>query len=164
MKERQAGTNPDRKACASLRRAIAGRFQLTTDRFKSYLGSVDEVLRADIDFAQLVKLYSGNEETRERYSAGEVIATLQVPIQGNSDRDRISTSYVGRQNLTMRMCMKRLTRLTNGFSKKWSNRKAVLALTFTHYNFCRVQTLRVTPAMETGLTDHVWSTEELMTN
>jgi hypothetical protein len=124
---------------------------------------VEEVFGADIDFAQLVKLYSGDEETRERYSPGEVVETIPVPIQGNPHPGQISTSYVERQNLTMRMCMRRLTRLTNGFPKKWDNLKAPLALNFAYYNFCRMhQTLRVTPAMEAGITDHIWKPSELL--
>jgi hypothetical protein len=88
-----------------------------------------------------------------------------VLIQGNPDPGQISTSYAKRQNLTMRMCMRRLSRLTNGFSKKWENLKAGLALNFAYYNFCRVhQTLRVTPAMELGIADHIWSLEELLCN
>jgi hypothetical protein len=111
----------------------------------------------------LVKLHSGDEETRERYSPGEVIETIPVPIQGDPNLDQISTSYAERQNLTMRMCMRRLTRLTNGFSKKWDNLKAALALNFAYYNFCRVhQSLRVTPAMEAGITDHVWTVESVL--
>ncbi|MGH9425182.1 MAG: hypothetical protein ACRD2L_02595 [Terriglobia bacterium] len=146
-----------------LRRATNGRYQLTTDGFKPYVGAVEEVFGADIDFAQLVKLYSGDEETRERYSPGEVIETIPVPIQGDPRLDQISTSYVERQNLTMRMCMRRLTRLTNGFSKKWDNLKAALALNFAYYNFCRVhQTLRMTPAMDAGIADHIWSLGELL--
>ncbi len=146
-----------------LGKAVKHRFQLTTDGFKPYVGAVEEVFGADIDFAQLVKLYSGDEETRERYSPGEVIETIPVPIQGDPSPDHISTSYVGRQNLTMRMCMRRLTRLTNGFSKKWDDLKAALALNFAYYNFCRVhQTLRVTPAMEAGIADHIWSIDEII--
>jgi IS1 family transposase len=146
-----------------LQEATGGRFQLTTDGFKPYVGAVEEIFGADIDFAQLVKLYYSDEQTRERYSPGQVIETIPVPIQGEPDPSQISTSYIERQNLTMRMCMRRLTRLTNGFSKKWANLKAALALYVAHYNFCRIhQTLRVTPAMEAGITDHVWRIEELL--
>ncbi len=146
-----------------LRQATNGRFQLTTDGFRPYIGSVEETLGADIDFAQLVKLYSGDEETRERYTPGEVVETIPVPIQGNPEPGQISTSYVEPQNLTMRMCMRRLTRLRNGFSKKWDNLKGALALNFAYYNFCRVhQTLRVTPAMEAGIANHIWTIEKLI--
>jgi hypothetical protein len=142
-----------------LRRRKGGSFAAA---LKPYVGAVDEVLGADIDFAQLVKLYSDDEETRERYSPGEVIETIPVPIQGNPNLDQISTSYIERQNLTMRMCMRCLTRLTHGFSKEWDNLKAALALNFAHYNFVRVhQTLGVTPAMEAGIADHIWSISEL---
>jgi IS1 family transposase len=146
-----------------LREATGGRFQLTTDGFRPYVGAVEEIFGADIDFAQLVKLYSSDEQTRERYSLGEVVETIPVPIQGDPEPNQIGTSYIERQNLTMRMCMRRLTRLTNGFSKKWENLKAALALYFAHYNFCRVhQTLRVTPAMEAGIADHIWNVSELL--
>lgn len=90
-----------------------------------YVGAVKEVFGADIDFAQLVKLYSSDEVTRGRYSPGDVIQTIPVPITGDPSRENISTSYVERQNFSMRMCMRRLTRLTNGFSKRWENLKAL---------------------------------------
>ncbi len=146
-----------------LRRATNGRYQLTTDGFRPYVGAVEEVFGADIDFAQLVKLYSGDEETRERYSPGEVVEAIPMPVLGEPDPSRISTSYVERQNLTMRMCMRRLTRLTNRLSKKCDNLNAALAPNFAYYNFSRIhQTLRVTPAMEAGITNHIWSAGELL--
>lgn len=115
---------------------------------------------AILDFAQLVKLYSADEESRDRCSPGEVIETIPVPIRGDPAPEQISTSDLERQNLTIRMCMRRLT---NGFSKKWDNLKAALAPNFEYYDFCRIhQTLRVTPAMEAGIADHLWILEELL--
>jgi hypothetical protein len=116
-----------------------------------------------VDFAQCIKVYAAPREGEQRYSPGEVSEVPLVPRHGNPDPERICTSHVERNNLTMRMQMRRLTRLTNGFSKKWENLKAALALYFAWYNFCRVhKTLRVTPAMESGITDHVWSLTELL--
>jgi len=146
-----------------LARAVTGRFQLTTDGFRPYIGAVEDTFGADVDFSQLVKLYTSDESTRERYSPGEVVSTIPVPISGDPDPAHISTSYVERQNLIMRMMIRRLTRLTNGFSKKWENLRAALALHFAFYNFCRVhRTLKVTPAMEAGIADHPLALEELI--
>ncbi len=115
------------------------------------------------DFAQLVKVYASPREGEQRYSPADVVKAVPTPVMGNPDRDRICTSHVERQNLTMRMQMRRLTRLTNAFSKKWENLKAALALYFAWYNFCRIHgRLRVTPAMEAGITDHVWDLNELL--
>jgi IS1 family transposase/lambda repressor-like predicted transcriptional regulator len=143
-----------------LHRAVAGRFQLTTDGFRPYVEAVEEVFGTEIDFAQLVKQYRSDSGGRadRRYSPGDFVSATKSPIIGHPDRDRVSTSYVERQNLTMRMMMRRLTRLTNAFSKKWEHLEKALALHFAFYNFCRVhQTLRVTPAMEAGITDHIWT-------
>ena len=124
---------------------------------------MEKVFGSEIDFAQLVKIYTSNESTRERYGPGEVVDAIPVPIMGSPAWENISTSYVERQNLTMRMQIRRLTRLTNGFSKKWENLEAALALYFAWYNFGRVHgTLRVTPAMEARITNHIWSLEELL--
>jgi hypothetical protein len=140
-----------------------GRFQLTTDGFVPYVGAVEDAFGADIDYSQLIKVYSSDESTRERYSPGHVIEAIPKPITGSPDPGHINTSFVERQNLTMRMMMRRLTRLTNAFSKKWDNLKAALALHFAFYNFCRLhRTLKVTPAMESGITDHVWTIQELL--
>jgi hypothetical protein len=110
----------------------------------------------------LIKLY-GNDSFDTRYSPGECIGTRTAVLSGSPDPDHISTSFVERQNLTMRMQMRRFTRLTNAFSKKVDNHEAAVALHFMHYNFCRVhKTLRVTPAMEAGLAGHVWGIEELV--
>jgi hypothetical protein len=116
-----------------------------------------------VDFAQLVKVYRSDREGEARYSPPEVVATESFPITGNPDPARICTSIVERQNLTMRMQIRRLTRLTNAFSKKWENLWAAICLHFAWYNFCRIhRTLRVTPAMEAGIADHVWEVRELL--
>lgn len=148
-----------------LRRATSPlqRFQLTTDGLAAYLPAVDEMLSDRCDFAQLIKIYAAPREGEQRYSAGEVVEAVPILVSGNPDPDRICTSIVERQNLTMRMHMRRLTRLTNGFSKKFDNHKAAIALHFAYYNFVKIhKTLRVTPAIEAGITDHVWSLEELL--
>jgi hypothetical protein len=127
--------------------------------------AVERSFGADIDFAQLVKLYGdyGQHDSATKYSPSPILEVISKTVQGNPDPERISTSYVERQNLTMRMMMRRFTRLTNAFSKKLDNLKAAVSLHFAYYNFCRVhKTLRVTPAMEAGLTDHVWSIGELL--
>ncbi len=116
-----------------------------------------------LNFAQLIKVYRATLEGERRYSPPEVVSTEVVSVVGHPDPKRICTSHVERQNLTMRMQIRRLTRPTNGFSKKWENHWAALALYFGYYNFCRIHTtLRVTPAIESKLTDHVWTLEELL--
>ena len=141
------------------------RVQLTTDGHKAYLEAVEQAFGADIDYAMLIKLYgpAADAETYGgRYSPMEVTAEIIDVIEGEPELEHISTSYVERQNLTMRMSMRRFTRLTNGFSKKVENLEAAVALHFMHYNFGRIhKTLRVTPAMEAGVSDHVWSLEEI---
>jgi hypothetical protein len=118
---------------------------------------------AEIDYAQAVKLYASVDAGAGRYSPLRVSDVVKTVIMGNPDWGYISTSYVERQNLTMRMAMRRFTRLTNAFSKKLENLKAALALHFAHYNFMRVhRTLRVTPAMEAGITDHIWTWRDLL--
>jgi IS1 family transposase len=144
-----------------LKGRLANRVQLTTDGLKCYLTAVENAFGADIDYAQLIKIYGATQE-ETRYSPAECIGCETKIIQGQPDKSHISTSYVERQNLTMRMRMRRFTRLTNGFSKKVENHAYALALFYMHYNFCRIhQTLRVTPAMEAGISDHVWSLDEL---
>jgi IS1 family transposase len=147
-----------------LAEATVDGFQITTDGFRAYQDAVIHSLGAKrVHFAQYVKVYALSREREQRYSPAEVVETLKMPIYGQPDTERICTSHVERSNLTMRMQIRRLTRLTNGFSKKWANLKAALALYFAWYNSCRIhQTLRVTPAMESGLTDHVWSLKELV--
>lgn len=143
--------------------ATSGRFQITTDGFAAYPQAVDYSLGTRVDYAQLIKVYSSATEGEHRYSPPEVVDAVPVPRIGKPEPQRICTSHVEGQNLSMRMCSRRLTRLTNAFSKKWENLKAALALYFAYYNFCRVHgTLRVTPAMQHGITDHVWSIGELI--
>lgn len=139
------------------------RFQLTTDGFKPYVNAVDMALGDRVDFAQLVKVYTSDREGQQRYSPGEVVDAVPVRIMGRPDRERICTSHVERQNLSIRMGMRRMTRLTNAFSKKWENLQAAYALWFAFYNFCRIhKSLRVTPAMEAGITAHPWTIMELI--
>ena len=146
-----------------LDQATSGRFQLTTDGFAAYPDAVHYSLGTRVDFAQLVKVYAAPRDPDERYSPASVVNAVPVPRWGTLDPQSICTSHVERQNLTMRMQLRRLTRLTNAFSKKWENLKVALAVYFAHYNFLRVHsTLRVTPAMEAALSDHVWSWGELL--
>jgi IS1 family transposase len=147
--------------CAS---RVTHRLQITTDGLKAYLDAVEDAFGCDIDYAQLQKIYGApSEEEQRRYSPARCIGSDLKVMSGRPDPQHVSTSYVERQNLTMRMSMRRFTRLTNGFSKKLDNHCHSVALHFMHYNFCRVhQTLRVTPAMEAGLADHVWSIQELV--
>jgi IS1 family transposase len=146
-----------------LNEATAGTFQITTDGFSAYRYAVSLSLGTRVDFAQLIKVYEASPEGEHRYSPSEVVSTEVVPVIGRPDPDKICTSHVERQNLTMRMQIRRFTRLTNAFSKKWENHYAALALYFAYYNFVRIhQTLRVTPAMEAGITDHVWTIEEML--
>jgi transposase-like protein len=144
--------------------ATRGNFQISTDGFQPYKHAVVLSLGAQrVDFAQIVKVYAASREGSQRYSPAECIDCVKIPIYGNPDPEKICTSHIERQNLTVRMSMRRMTRLTNAFSKKWENHKAAYALYFAHYNFCRVHSsLRVTPAMEAGITDHIWTLTELM--
>ena len=147
-----------------LRVATSGWFQITTDGFQPYRKAVPKSLGVRTDFAQLVKVYATSKEGERRYSPPDVTAAVPQVIHGDPDPDRICTSHVERQNLTIRMSMRRMTRLTNAFSKKWENLKAAYALHFAYYNFCRFhQSLKKqTPAMASGLTDHKWTLAELL--
>lgn len=147
--------------CAS---RILGNVQITTDGFKAYLTAVEHAFGGDVDYAQLQKIYGASEDTTvSRYSPAKCIGCDIKVVSGVPSPRHISTSYVERQNLTMRMHMRRFTRLTNGFSKKLDNQAYAVALHFMYCNFVRVhQTLRVTPAMEAGLSDHVWTMAELI--
>lgn len=142
---------------------LSNRVQLTTDGHRAYLEAVEGAFGADVDYAMLVKIYGATQE-ETRYSPAECIGCEQRAVSGKPDPKHISTSFVERQNLTMRMGIRRFTRLTNAFSKKVENHTYHIALHYMHYNFCRIhKTLRVTPAMEAGITDHVWTVEEMLT-
>jgi IS1 family transposase len=142
---------------------LKNRVQLTTDGHRMYLEAVEDVFGSKIDFSQLVKIYGNSEESQKRYSPAQCIGTEKIKINGNPESESISTSYVERQNLTMRMNMRRFTRLTNAFSKKVENLGCALALHFMYYNFCRIhQTLRVTPAMAAKVTDRLWEIEDII--
>lgn len=142
---------------------LAHRVQLTTDGHTAYLTAVEEAFGADIDYAMLVKIYGSNPEKDTRYSPAECIGCVQKTIAGRPDSKHVSTSYAERQNLTMRMSLRRFTRLTNAFSKKIENHIAAIGIYLMYYNFARVhQTLRVTPAMEAGVSDRVWAIQEVI--
>jgi len=145
---------------------LANRVQLTTDGNRMYLFAINEAFGNDIDYAVLMKKYAASYEGENgprRYSPAECVGCEKQPKKGNPDPKHISTSYVERQNLSMRMGMRRYTRLTNGFSKKIENHIATLAIFYMHYNFVRIhQTLRVTPAMAAGVTDRLWSIEDMV--
>jgi IS1 family transposase len=142
---------------------LANRVQITTDGLALYVDAIAGAFKNDVDYAMLIKQYGDVPEGQQkRYSPAECIGIKKKAISGNPDMAKVSTSYVERQNLTMRMGMRRFTRLTNGFSKKVENHIHALSLYFMHYNFGRIhKTLRVTPAMEAGVSDHVWSLEEI---
>jgi IS1 family transposase len=142
---------------------LAHRVQLTTDGHRAYLEAVESAFGNNIDYAMLVKMYGADATEETRYSPADCIGCRELAITGHPDPRRISTSYVERQNLTMRMSMRRFTRLTNAHSKKLANHIRAVSLHYMHYNFARVhQTLRVTPAMEAGVSDHIWSIEEIV--
>lgn len=145
---------------------LKNRVQLTTDGLKAYLDAVEDAFAGQVDFAQLIKIYGGAEgtsQTERKYSPLEVTAAVKTPVLGNPDYKHISTSFVERQNLTMRMHMRRFTRLTNAFSKKFEHHVYAVALHFVYYNFMRVHgTVRGTPAMEAGLTNDFVTFEEIV--
>jgi len=148
-----------------LRSRLTNRVQLTTDGHRAYLVAVDEAFGGDVDYAMLVKLYTSGQKQKgneQKYSPGECCGIKKRRIAGNPVKRDISTSFVERQNLTMRMQMRRFTRLTNAFSKKVENLGYAVALHFMFYNFVRIhQTLRVTPAMQAGIADRLWSMEDV---
>lgn len=150
---------------ADLYPRLAHHVQLTTDGHKVYADAVEDVFGTDVDYAMLVKLYGEddpNKGSERKYSPNQIVCATKTPKIGNPDLAHVSTSYVERANLTMRMSMRRFTRLTNGFSKKVENHAHAVALHFMYYNFGRIhKTLRVTPAMQAGIADHVWSLEEI---
>ena len=147
-----------------LQARLANRVQLTTDGHKAYLEAVEGAFGADIDFAQLVKLYGASPDSAKgRYSPTECTGAMKTPVEGKPDPKHISTSYAERANLTLRMHMRRFTRLTNGFSKKVENHAHSMALFTTYYNFVRIhKTLRMTPAMAAGLVSSPWEVEDLV--
>lgn len=150
---------------SDLAKRLNSRIQLTTDGHKAYLQAVENAFGADIDYAMLIKLYGngGNQKDDTRYSPADCTGIEKKHVEGYPEYDLISTSYVERQNLTMRMHMRRFTRLTNAFSKKLENHMHAISLYFMFYNYCKIhKTLRVTPAMEAGLTDHVWELTDIV--
>jgi IS1 family transposase len=144
-------------------RRIKGRVQVTTDGHKAYLEAVEAVFGMDCDYAQIHKIFGASDEPEKRYSPATCIGCDLKVISGNPDPKHVSTSYVERQNLTMRMSMRRFTCLANAFSKKLENHAYAVALHFMYCNYVRIhQTLRVTPAMEAGLSSHPWTIQELV--
>ena len=142
---------------------LSNRVQLTTDGFGAYLNAVDWAFSGKVDFAMLIKQYNESGDNEKRYSPADCIGCEKKRITGNPDPQHISMSYIERQNLTMRMSMRRFTRLTNAFSKKVENHVASIAIHYMHYNFVRIhQSLRVTPAMEAGLVTSPWTIEQLV--
>lgn len=152
-----------------LKSRLANRIQLTTDGHKVYLSAVENAFGSEIDYAMLIKIYGQPQNQDKRYSPADCIGTEKQTQQGNPDINKISTSYVERQNLTMRMNMRRFTRLTNAFSKKIENLEAAVALHFMYYNFCRIhktlskkRSLGMTPAMAAGVTNRIWKIEDII--
>jgi IS1 family transposase len=148
-----------------LRARLANRVQLTTDGHRAYLEAVEGAFGADVDYAQLVKLYggTGGEGPEKRYSPAECNGTRKRRVEGNPDESHVSTSHVERMNLSIRMQNRRFTRLTNAFSKKLDNHIHALALYFAFYNFCRIhKTLHMSPAMAAGITERLWSLEDIV--
>jgi IS1 family transposase len=142
---------------------LANRVQLTSDGHAPYLQAVDSAFSDQVDYAQLIKLYGADPQAEVRYSPAKCIGAKKKPVTGNPDNKHISTSYVERQNLTMRMHMRRFTRLTNAFSKKVENHAAAIALHTMYYNFVRIhQTLKVTPAMAAGVSDKLWEVSDIV--
>ncbi|MDZ4777269.1 MAG: IS1 family transposase [Alphaproteobacteria bacterium] len=142
---------------------LSNRVQLSTDGLNSYVTAVEEAFGIDVDYAQIVKAYEAEPVEPGRYSPPRVVSTAKTVLVGRPASADITTSHVERQNLTMRMSMRRFTRLTNGFSKKLENLQAAVALHFCHYNFCRIhKTLKITPAMAAGVSSRLWSIEEMV--
>jgi IS1 family transposase len=146
-----------------LSRRLKNRVQITTDGHRAYLDAVDYAFAKDVDYAMLEKIYAAPIDSQSRYSPPQCIGAKRRAIIGNPDKKHISTSFAERQNLTMRMNIRRFTRLTNAFSKKAENHAHAVSLHFMFYNFCRVhKTLRITPAMAAGVTEHVWEVAEIV--
>ena len=145
------------------RSRLTNRVQLSSDALSAYVDATERAFGADVDYGQAVKIYEAEPAGAGRYSPPKVTRSVKTAITGKPDEDHISTSLVERQNLTMRMSMRRFTRLTNGFSKKVENHRAAVALHFAHYNFVRMHsTIRCTPAMAAGVSRHLWPLEELV--
>ena len=144
--------------------ATQGRFQLTTDGFTPYRTAIPAIFTGrSISYATLVKVYGESEEGTRRYSPARILGTIETPLMGEPDEERICTSHVERSNKTLRMQIRRLTRLTDAHSKKWENHEAAMAMFFAYYNFCRVHgTIKMTPAQKSGLTTETWSLERLL--
>ena len=160
------GSRDGATACefvADLASRLANRVQITSDGHRPYLEAVEKAFGGEVDFAQLIKIYGETVEGQKRYSPAECIGAKKSKVVGNPDLCCVSTSFVERQNLTMRMSIRRFTRLTNAFSNKIENHAHSVALHYMHYNFVRIhKTLRVTPAMAAGVSDHVWSIGEIV--
>ncbi|OGW51480.1 MAG: transposase [Nitrospirae bacterium RBG_19FT_COMBO_58_9] len=160
------GSRDGATACefvADLARRLANRVQITSDGHRPYLEAVEKAFAGEVDFAQLIKIYGETVEGQKRYSPAECIGAKKSKVVGNPDLCCVSTSYVERQNLTMRMSIRRFTRLTNAFSKKIENHAHSVALHYMHYNFVRIhKTLRVSPAMAAGVTDHLWTIGDIV--
>jgi IS1 family transposase len=151
-----------REFMADLAKRLRGRVQLTTDGHKAYLEAIHSAFGRDIDYAMLVKLYGTEPAGEARYSPPKCVGTRTEVKCGDPDEEHVSTSYAERQNLSMRMGMRRFTRLTNAFSKKCENHEHALAIYFMHYNFVRIhQSLRCSPAMEAGVSDRLWSLDDM---
>ena len=153
---------------SDLKNRLANRVQITTDGHKMYLEAIEQAFGADADYAMLVKMYGQDPEPEKRYGSAKCMGAEKHRIMGNPDAKAVSNSFVERQNLTMRMSMRRFTRLTNAFSKKLENHEYALALYFMHYNFVRPHKTLAnpylrTPAMAAGLTDHMWDINEIVT-
>lgn len=146
-----------------LSKRLASRVQITTDGLKAYIEAIGESFGNNVDYAQLVKLYGNTVEGQKRYSPAHIIGVAKTCCTGRPDPKHVSTSFVERSNLSIRMGLRRFTRLTNAFSKKIENHVYALSIYFMHYNFCRIhQTLRVTPAMEAGVTDKLMTLEDMV--
>ena len=147
-----------------LRGRLANRVQITSDGHRAYLEAVEGAFGGDVDYAQLVKIYGEAPEAEKRYSPATCIGTRKRRVKGSPDPDHVSTSYAERNNLTMRMSIRRFTRLTNAFSKKIENHAHSVALHFMHYNFCRQHKSLdgISPAMAAGVTDRLWGIEDIV--
>ncbi len=142
---------------------LANRVQLTTDGHKAYLEAAEDAFGGDADYAMLVKLYGNAPEGKRRYSPAECVGIRKRKVEGNPDPEHVSTSFIERQNLTMRMSMRCFTRLTNAFSRKIENHAHAVALHYMHYNFCRIhQSLQITPAMAAGVTDRLYEIADIV--